>query len=49
MLKTSEKTTIEALLKILRDLTNKKFYGDLQIKFESGHIVYLKKTESIKL
>ncbi len=45
----SDKKSVDELMKILKDLVKIKFYGDLAIKFESGHIVYLKKTESIKL
>lgn len=40
---------IEDLLKLIKDLVKAGFYGELLIKFENGHIVICKKTESIKL
>lgn len=40
---------LKKLLEILKDLTSKKFYGSMLIKFENGKIVHVKKEESIKL
>jgi len=39
---------LKEVIKILEDLTNKNFYGEILIKMESGKIVIIKKTESIK-
>jgi hypothetical protein len=44
-----ERRTLESLLKVLKDLSRNKFFGELLIKYESGHIVYIRKTQSIKL
>jgi hypothetical protein len=40
---------MEKLFAIIKKLISDKFYGSLEIKFESGNIVVIKKTESIKL
>lgn len=40
---------MEKLIDLITDLIQKKFYGSLTIKFEGGHIIVLKKEESIKL
>lgn len=37
------------LMEMLKDLTLKRFYGSMVIKFEGGKIVQVKKEESIKL
>jgi len=34
---------------LIKDLINKKFFGNIQVNFENGNIVVIKKTESIKL
>jgi hypothetical protein len=34
---------------LLRDLQQSKFFGTLELRYESGHIVLAKRTESIKL
>jgi len=34
--------------KILKELEENKFYGELLLKYESGKVVLIKKTESIK-
>ena len=36
------------LLELLKQLNKDKFYGSLEVKFESGNIVVIKKTETIK-
>lgn len=41
--------TIEELLKVLKELTSTRFFGELLMKFESGHIAYLRKTEALRL
>lgn len=38
----------QRLIELLKLLIEAGFYGELLIKFESGHIVICKKTESIK-
>lgn len=37
------------LMNLIKELVERKFYGGLEIKFEAGHIVNIRKTESIKL
>lgn len=37
------------LFKLIQDLIESSFYGQLVIKFEAGKIVHCQKTESIKL
>lgn len=41
---TNEQTVGE----ILTELERKRFYGTVEIKFEAGHAVLLRKTETIK-
>ena len=36
------------ITEILCDLEKSNFYGSLEVKFEAGHIVLLRKTETIK-
>ena len=36
------------LTELLRQLEAARFYGLLELKFESGHVVLLKKTETLK-
>ena len=40
---------LKALIKLLEILYNKGFYGELNIKFEAGIPVAVKKLENIKL
>jgi len=37
-----------AVAEILTELERKRFYGTVEIKFEAGHAVLLRKTETIK-
>lgn len=37
------------LVKLLKDLGCSKFFGELLIKYESGHIVLVEKTQYIRL
>jgi hypothetical protein len=39
---------IEKIIKIIKDLIDRQFFGSLELKFEAGKIVQVKKTESIK-
>lgn len=39
----------EELVKLIKELMDRKFFGELLIKFESGKVVVCKKTESIKV
>jgi hypothetical protein len=34
-------------LRLLEKLERERFYGALEVKFENGHIVVMKKTETI--
>ena len=36
------------LAQLLRQLEAGRFFGSLEIKFEAGHVVLLKKTETLK-
>lgn len=40
---------LKVLIKIIEELIKNKFYGRLELKFESGNIIILKKEESIKI
>jgi hypothetical protein len=40
---------MEKLMALLRELGGNKFFGKLLIKYESGHIVLVKKTQYIRL
>ncbi len=40
---------MEKLVRLIRELIDSKWYGSLEIKMEAGHIVIIKKIESIKL
>ena len=42
-------TPIDKLVLMLKELTESNFYGSLELKWEAGKIVVVKKTESIKL
>ena len=37
-----------AISKMLGDLERNRFFGSLELKFESGRIVLVKKTETLK-
>ena len=36
------------LSQMLQQLEQSRFFGSLELKFESGHVVLLKKTETLK-
>lgn len=36
------------VITMLRQLVARRFYGSVEIKFESGHVTVIRKTESIK-
>ncbi len=40
---------MDKLFKLIKELTENKWYGSLEIKMEAGHIVVIRKTESLKL
>jgi hypothetical protein len=40
---------MEELFRLLKALIEKRFFGSIEIKFESGKIVLIRKTESIKI
>src|SRR5574341_325040 len=40
---------LDKLMALLRELGGNKFFGKLLIKYESGHIVLVKKTQYIRL
>jgi len=40
--------TITVITKLLKDFEERRFYGGLEIKFESGRMVLIRKTETLK-
>lgn len=40
---------MERIIKLIKDLMLNKFWGSLEIRFENGNIVIIKKTENIKI
>ena len=40
--------TIAVITKLLRDLEQRRFYGGLEIKFESGRVIYIRRIETLK-
>ena len=40
---------MEKLLKIINDLIRSKFWGVLEVRFEDGKVVFVRKTAHIKL
>ena len=40
---------VDKLIELVEAIKENKLYGELQIKFEAGKIVVIKKIESIKL
>ena len=40
--------TEQMIIKMIRELDRNRFYGSLEIKFESGRVVLVRKTETIK-
>lgn len=40
---------MDNLLRFIKELIAQKFYGSLELKFEAGKIVLLRKMENIKL
>lgn len=40
---------MDELIRLIKDLTRLKFFGEVLIKFESGRIVLVRRTENIKL
>ena len=40
---------LDKLIKLFKELMDKKFYGSVEVKLEAGNVVIIKKTESIKL
>ncbi len=41
-------TSIPAIEKLLTELEHERFYGAVELKFESGRVVLIRKTETIK-
>jgi hypothetical protein len=44
----NESEPMQSTVKTLRELERLRFFGTLEIKFEAGTVVLLKKTETIK-
>ncbi len=40
--------TIEDIPQMLAELSQERFYGALELKFENGHLVVIKKTETLR-
>lgn len=41
-------TSIFTIEKLLKELEHQRFYGAVEFKFESGNVVLIRKTETIK-
>ena len=41
-------TSIFTIEKLLKELEHQRFYGAVELKFESGNVVLIRKTENIK-
>jgi len=39
---------MDKLLKLIKELAERKFYGIIEVRFEDGIIVHIRKTENIK-
>ncbi len=39
---------MDSVVQLLTELERQRFYGSLEIKFEAGKVVLLRKTETIK-
>lgn len=39
---------MQGLDQMLADLQEKRFYGSLEVKFEAGRVILVRKTETIK-
>lgn len=44
----SDEFSITFLVEHIKHLTDVNFYGNVEIRFEKGKMVYIKKTETIK-
>jgi hypothetical protein len=40
---------MDNLIKLIKELIERKFYGSLEIKFENGKVIIVRRTENIKL
>lgn len=40
-------STEPMIIKLIRDLVSNRFYGSIEIKLEAGHVVVIRKTETI--
>lgn len=40
---------LERLIAMLKDLTEKRFFGRIEVVFNAGKVVHVKKEESVKL
>ncbi len=39
---------IKEAIRLLEELAGERFFGALELKFEAGHIVVMRKTETLK-
>lgn len=39
---------LQSIQRILGGLSEQRFYGTIELRFEAGHVVLLRKTETIK-
>ena len=44
----SQEAKLESVQRILSGLSQQKFYGSIELRFESGHVVLVRKTETTK-
>ncbi len=40
---------MQVLRRMLEDLSQRRFYGSVTLKFEAGKVVYVRKEETLKL
>lgn len=47
--KDNNKSQMEQLQEMLREMFQTSFYGSVEVKFEAGRVTIIRKTESVKL
>jgi len=47
--KDNNKSQMEELQNMLKDMFQTSFYGSVEVKFEAGRVTIVRKTESVKI
>lgn len=47
--KKEHKDSAQVVYEYLRELAKAPFYGKVEVAFENGHIIYVRKTETLKI